>query len=83
MAIYKVLFEKLYTILTLLTMDLFFEAAHGLMGGGGGKKAPPPKKAPLPKIRLTYPTMMTLGTVIPYPKKIQTICKSRDTPLEF
>ena len=58
-------------------MDLFFEAAHGLMGGGGGKKAP------LPKICLTYPTMMTLGTVIPYPKKIQTICKSRDTPLEF
>ena len=57
-------------------MDLFFEAAHGLMGGGG-------KKAPLPKIRLTYPTMMTLGTVIPYPKKIQIICKSRDTPLEF
>ena len=78
MAIYKVLFEKLYTILTLLTMDLFFEAAHGLMGGGGRGK-----KAPLPKIRLTYPTMMTLGTVIPYPKKIQTICKSRDTPLEF
>ena len=78
MAIYKVLFEKLYTILTLLTMDLFFEAAHGLMGGGGGGK-----NAPHPKIRLTYPTMMTLGTVIPYPKKIQTICKSRDTPLEF
>ena len=54
-------------------MDLFFEAAHGLMGGGGGggqKRAPPQK-------------MMTLGTVIPYPKKIQTICKSRDTPLEF
>ena len=57
-------------------MDLFFEAAHRLMGGRS-------KKAPLPKIRLTYPTMMTLGTVIPYPKKIQTICKSRDTPLEF
>ena len=32
MAIYKVLFEKLYTILTLLTMGLFFEAAHGLWG---------------------------------------------------
>ena len=30
MAIYKVLFEKLYSILTLLTMGLFFEATHGL-----------------------------------------------------
>ena len=51
MAIYKVLFEKLYTILTLLTMDLFFEAAHRLMGGGGGGGRS--KKAPHPKIRLT------------------------------
>ena len=40
-------------------------------------------KSPLPKIWLTYPTMMTLGTVIPYLKKIQKIYKSRDTPLEF
>ena len=30
MAIYKVLLEKLYTILTLLTMDLFSKAANGL-----------------------------------------------------
>ena len=45
---------------------------------GGGKKAPP-----LPKICHTYPTMMKLGTVIPYPKKIQKIYESRDTPLEF
>ena len=29
MAIYKVLFEKLNTILILLTICLFFEAAHG------------------------------------------------------
>ena len=36
-------------------MGLFFVAAHGL-----GR----------PK-RLTYPTMLTLGTVIPYPKNIQ------------
>ena len=39
--------------------------------------------APLPKICHTYPTMMKLGTVIPYPKKIQKIYESRDTPLEF
>ena len=41
------------------------------------------KKVPLPKICHTYPTMMKLGTVIPYPKKIQKIYESRDTPLEF
>ena len=41
------------------------------------------KKAPLPKICHTYPTMMKLGTVIPCPKKIQKIYESRDTPLDF
>ena len=30
-------------------------------------------EAPLPKICHTYPTMMELGTVIPYLKKIQKI----------
>ena len=53
MAIYKVLFEKLYTILTLLKMDLL-GTAHGLGGG---------QKGPLSKICLTYPTMITLRTV--------------------
>ena len=38
------------------------------------------KKAPLPKICHTYPTIMKLGTVIPYLKKIQKICESRNTP---
>ena len=41
------------------------------------------KKAPFPNICFTYPAVMTLGTVIPYPKKIQRIYKSCDTPLEF
>ena len=36
---------------------------------------------PLPKICHTYLTMMKLGTVIPYLRKIQKICKSRDRPL--
>ena len=54
MAIYKVLFEKLYEILTQLTMVPFSWGAHGL----GGPKSPPPP----PKICLTYPTMMTLGS---------------------
>ena len=75
MAIYNVLFDKLYTILTLFTMGLF---SWGFIRIGGGAE-----KDPLRKIRLTYPTMITFGTIIPYLKKIQKIYKSRDTPLEF
>ena len=41
------------------------------------------KKAPLPKICHTYPTMVKIGTVISYLQKIQKIYESRDTPLEF
>ena len=59
--------------LTLFRMGLFW-AAH--RGGGGFL-------APLPKICLTYPTMMKLGTVIPYHRKIQKMYKSRATFLEF
>ena len=44
----------------------------------GGVKRPHP-----PKICYTYPTMMKLGTVIPYLKKMQKIYGSRDTLLEF
>ena len=36
----------------------------------------------LPKICHTYPTMMKLGRVIPYPRRTQTIYKSRDTSLD-
>ena len=46
-------------------------------GGGGGFFAPSPK------IRHTYPTVMKLGTVIPYLRKIQKMYKSRDISLEF
>ena len=35
-------------------------------------------KGPLPKIYHTYPTMMKLGTLITYKKKIQKIYESRD-----
>ena len=52
----------------------FFRAAHGWGVG---------KKAPLPKICHTYPTMLNFGTVIPYLKKIQNTYESRDTPCEF
>ena len=51
----------------------FFGAAHGWGG----------KMALSSKICHTYPTMMKVGTVIPYLKKIQKIYESRDTPLEF
>ena len=37
----------------------------------------------IPKIGHTYPMMMKLCTVIPYPKKNQKTYESRDTPLEF
>ena len=46
-------------------------------GGGGGQKGP------LPKTYYTYPTIMKLGTVIPYLKKIQKIYESRVTHFEF
>ena len=49
----------------------FFGAAHGWGG----------KKAPLPKICHTYPTMMKLGTVIPYLKKIQKYMSHVTRPL--
>ena len=41
------------------------------------------KKAPLLKVCHTYPTIMTLCTVIPYLKKIPKIYQSRDTFPEF
>ena len=41
------------------------------------------QRVPLSKICQTYPTLMKLGTVIPYLRKIQKVHKSRDTPLEF
>ena len=43
--------------------DGHFRGFSRMRGGG--------KKAPLPKICHIYPTMMKLGTVIPYLKKIQ------------
>ena len=48
------------------------------MGVGGGAKSPR-----LHKICQTYPTIMKLGTVIPYLKKVQKIYEPRDPPLEF
>ena len=44
-----------------------------MVGGGGG----------LPKIFHTYPAMIKLGRVIPYPKKIQKVYESRDRIFEL
>ena len=66
--------KVLTCILTLFRMG-FFGAARRW---GGGVFLDP-----LPKIHHTYPTMMQLGTVIPYLRKIQNMYKSRDTSLEF
>ena len=41
------------------------------------------KASSLPKICHAYPTMMKLGAIIPYLKKIQKTYKSHDTPLGF
>ena len=60
---------------TLFRMGIF-GAAHAWWGGD---KKPPP----VLKICHTYPTMMNLGTVIPYIKNILKIYESRDIPPDF
>ena len=65
------LLSKKVTSLALFRMGLF-GAAHGWRG-----------KAPLPKICQTYPTIMKLGTLITYLKKIKKMYKSHDTPFDF
>ena len=59
----------------------FFVPTHGLgIRGRGGRetKGPPPQN-----LSHISPTMMKLGIVTPYLKKIQKIYESRDTPLAF
>ena len=51
----------------------FFGTAHGWGEGF---------LSPYPKICRSYPTMVKLGTVVPYLRKIRKIYKSRDTSLE-
>ena len=55
----------------------------GIFGAGHGWRGRGAKSTPLPKICLTYPTMMNLGTVIPYLKKAQKIDELRDTPPDY
>ena len=73
MAIYKVLFEKLYTILTLLMMGPFFEVAHGL----GGPKKPPSLKYVLHILQWWHLAQLY------HTQRRSKKYISRDTPLEF
>ena len=57
--------------LTLFRMGIF-RAAYGWRRS---------KRSPLPKICHTYPTMMKVGAVIPYLKKIQKMYESSAHPL--
>ena len=63
-------------LLTLFRMSIF-GSAHGW------RRVVQKSIAPLPEICHTYPTMMKLGTVIPYLKKIQKMYESRDTLPDF
>ena len=69
-------YYKTVTDLTLFRMGLF----KALMDRRGSKK--PPNPLTLLKCHI-YPTMMKLGTIIPYLKKIKKVYKSRDTLLEI
>ena len=62
--------ENVVAVLTLFRMGIF-GAARGWRGGAK-------RSARLPKIFHRYPTMMKLGTVIPYLKKTQKIYESRE-----
>ena len=75
-ALFTMLVNKTVSVLTLFRMGVF-RAAHGWGEGGKGGRPPPFLKY------VTYPTMMKLGTVIPYLKKIQKIYESHDTPPEL
>ena len=72
------LFKGLIIVRIEFDVSFFNPIQDGLFRGcsrmGGGLFGPP-----LSKIRHTYPTMMKLGTVIPYLRKIQKMYKSRDT----
>ena len=76
-AIYKVLCQQ--TPISLKpTQDWPFLGCSQIRGGGGLVVK---KRIPLPKICHTDPTMMKLGTVVPYLKKIQKTYKLQDAPL--
>ena len=62
---------------SLSSLILFRTGSLGVAHRCGGTKVP------FPKICHTYPTMMKLGTVIPYLMKIQKIYESCNAHVEF
>ena len=81
--IWKVMLMEFVLLFLLKFLPYSRWAFSGLLtdeGWGWGRGL---KRPPLPKICLTYPRMMKLGTVIPYLNKIQRIYESRDTPPDF
>ena len=81
--ILKIYYESIFanaSNLNPLQDGLFRDCSRIVGGGGWGAFLPSPF---FPKICHTYPTIMKLGTVIPYLRKIQKMYKSRDTFLEF
>ena len=55
----------------------------GFFGPADGLDEGKVKRPLVQKICHTYPTMMKLGIIIPYPKKIQKIYELHDTTLEI
>ena len=75
--IIKFLFRQLKTNFNPI-QDGHFRGCSRMAGGGRGGK-----KTLLPKICHTDPTIMKLGTVIPYPKKTQKYMNHVTHPLSF
>ena len=61
----------------------FNSIQDGIFGGCSRMRGSKSPHSLLPKICHTYSIMMKLGTIILYPKKIQKIFDSCDTPLHF
>ena len=76
----KAMFAMVQSFLGMLYNGIFLTLFRmGFFGAVQGWGA----KCPLSKICDTYPTIMKLGTIIPYLKNTLKIYESRDTPLEF
>ena len=76
--------QKLFTWAEkVVVLQIINPIQHGLFRGCSRMGAWGGFWPPFPKIRHTYPTIMKLGIVIPYVRKIQKIFKSRDTCLDF
>ena len=69
---------RLYTRVSTWFNPIQNETFQGCSQINGGQES---LFSSVPKFCLTYHKMMKLGTVIPYPKKIQKVYESRDTAL--